>query len=263
MEGPRDLPGALSFGLPMELKADCGRCFALCCVVPAFSRSADFAMDKPAGQACPNLREDFGCGIHDRLRSKGFSGCTAYDCFGAGQQVAQVTFGGRDWRSSPSLKDRMFAVFPVMGRLHELLYYLTEALSVPAAASLRATIQADIDELAGLTGLDADALLALDLQPYWRRADEILTRVSSLARAGLRGKDRRGADLIGADLRGQDLRGANLRGARLIRADLRGADLRLADMIGADLRGADLRGTDLTGALFLTQSQLAAAGHWQ
>ncbi|HZM84081.1 MAG TPA: pentapeptide repeat-containing protein [Candidatus Limnocylindrales bacterium] len=256
----------------MELKADCARCFGLCCVVPAFSRSADFAIDKPAGKACPNLREDFACGIHNRLRSKGFSGCTTYDCFGAGQQVARVTFGGRDWRSSPALREPMFAVFPVMGRLHELLYYLTEALSVPAASPMRAEVQAAIDEIAPLTGLDADALLALDLQPYWKLTDELLTRVSSRARAGLRGLDRRGADLIGANLRGQDLRGANLRGARLIRADLRDADLRLADMIGADLRGADLRGADLTGALFLTRSQLAAVTlgaceatreHWQ
>jgi hypothetical protein len=155
----------------------------------------------------------------------------------------------------------MFAVFAVMGRLHELLYYLTEALSVPAALSLRGSIQVARSEVLLLTGLDADALLALDLQPHWRRVDELLTRASALAREGLRGKDRRGADLIGADLRGHDLRGANLRGARLIRADLRGADLRLADMIGADLRGADLRGADLTGALFLTRSQLAAVMH--
>jgi len=247
----------------MELKADCTRCFGLCCVVPAFSRSADFAIDKPAGKACPNLREDFACGIHDRLRSKGFSGCTVYDCFGAGQRVAQVTFGGRDWRSSPALRDCMFAVFPVMGRLHELLYYLTEALSMPAASPMRASIESARSEISSLTERDADSLLALDLQPYWTLTDELVTRVSSLVRAGLRGEDRRGADLIGADLRGHDLRGANLRGARLIRADLRGADLRQADMIGADLRGADLRGADLTGALFLTRSQLQSATYWQ
>jgi uncharacterized protein YjbI with pentapeptide repeats len=259
--GPGILPGPTSLGRSMDLKADCGKCFALCCVVPAFSRSADFAIDKPAGKACPNLREDFGCGIHERLRSKGFSGCTVYDCFGAGQQVAQVTFGGRDWRSTPSLREPMFAVFPVMGRLHELLYYLTEALTL--APSLRAATQAVLSDIAAATELDADSLLALELQPYWKRTDEILTRVSSLARAGLGGRDRRGADLIGADLRGENLRGANLRGARLIRADLRGADLRRADLIGADLRGADLRGADLTGALFLTQSQLRAAKGWQ
>ena len=81
------------------LRADCSRCFALCCVAPAFAASADFAIDKPAGHPCPNLQEeDFRCGIHDRLRERGFPGCTVFDCFGAGQQVAQVTFGGRDLR---------------------------------------------------------------------------------------------------------------------------------------------------------------------
>ncbi|RQX15913.1 oxetanocin A resistance protein, partial [Micromonospora arida] len=38
-----------------QLRADCGRCFGLCCVVPAFAASADFAIDKPAGSPCPNL----------------------------------------------------------------------------------------------------------------------------------------------------------------------------------------------------------------
>ena len=103
------------------LRADCGRCFGLCCVAPAFAASADFAIDKAAGQPCPNLRPDFGCGIHDELRPRGFRGCTVYDCFGAGQQVAQVTFGGRDWRGAPHTAGEMFAVFAVMRQLHELL----------------------------------------------------------------------------------------------------------------------------------------------
>ena len=33
-------------------------------VAPAFARSADFAVDKPAGTACTNLQADFRCGIH-------------------------------------------------------------------------------------------------------------------------------------------------------------------------------------------------------
>ena len=77
--------------------------------------------------------------------------------------MAQVTFGGRDWRSSPALRDCMFAVFPVMGRLHELLYYLTEALSMPAASPMRASIESARSEISSLTELDADSLLALDL----------------------------------------------------------------------------------------------------
>ena len=35
-----------------------------------------------------------------------------FDCFGAGQQVVQVTFGGADWRTAPELAGVMFAVLP-------------------------------------------------------------------------------------------------------------------------------------------------------
>ena len=71
-------------GWPRALRADCERCFGLCCVAPAFSASADFAIDKPAGHPCPHLRPDFRCGIHTDLRGRGFRGCAVYDCFGAG-----------------------------------------------------------------------------------------------------------------------------------------------------------------------------------
>ncbi|MEV6929298.1 pentapeptide repeat-containing protein [Dactylosporangium sp. NPDC051485] len=110
-----------------ELRADCSRCFGLCCVAPTFARSSDFAIDKPAGQPCPNLGDTFRCGIHTRLRERGFAGCTVYDCFGAGQHVAQVVYEGRDWRGDPASAPRMFDVFAAVRILHELLWYLTEA----------------------------------------------------------------------------------------------------------------------------------------
>ena len=113
-----------------ELRADCARCFGLCCVAPAFAASADFAIDKPAGRPCPNLGADFRCGIHHELRGRGFAGCAVFDCFGAGQRIAQVTFGGRDWRRSPELAEPMFAAFAVLRQLHELLWYLAEALTL-------------------------------------------------------------------------------------------------------------------------------------
>ena len=243
-----------------SLRADCQACFALCCVVPAFSASADFAINKPAGQPCPNLRQDFRCGIHARLREQGFRGCTVYDCFGAGQKVSQVTFGGRDWRQSPDTARRMFEVFPVIRDLHELLWYVSEALTFPAARPLRDDLTAALAETERLTRLSPEALVGLDVAARRHEVNNLLLAASELVRAGIAGvKDHRGADLIGVDLKGADLRGASLRGAYLIGADLRGADLRVADVIGADLRGADLRGADLTGSLYLTQSQLDAA----
>jgi uncharacterized protein YjbI with pentapeptide repeats len=232
----------------------------LCCVVPAFSASADFAINKSAGQACPNLQSDFHCGIHTHLRQRGFCGCTVYDCFGAGQKVSQVTFGGQDWRHAPGIATQMFEVFPIMRDLQELLWYLTEALTLQPARSLHDELSLAQRETERLTYNDPDALLELDVAAHRREVNALLLRTSELARAVVRHKkDHRGADLIGAKLEGANLRGANLRGTYLIGADLRGADLRMADVIGADLRGADLGGADLTESIFLIQSQLDAA----
>jgi uncharacterized protein YjbI with pentapeptide repeats len=244
-----------------ELRADCSRCVGLCCVAPAFTRSADFAIDKPAGRPCPNLGADFGCGIHERLRPQGFPGCAAYDCFGAGQTVTQRTFAGRDWRRHPEIAASMFAAFAVMRQLHELLSYLAEAMALAPAEPVRDELSRAYCETEELTHASAEALVALDLAAHRDAVNELLRRASTLARAPARPQpaDRRGAHIIGADLRGADLRAAKLRGARLIGADLRRADLRVADLTGADLRGADLGGADLTGALFLTQAQLDAA----
>ncbi|MER5547789.1 pentapeptide repeat-containing protein [Streptomyces sp. NPDC002589] len=259
-------PGAAS-----ELRGDCASCFGLCCVALPFAASADFALNKPAGKPCPNLQGDHRCGIHTDLRQKGFTGCTVYDCFGAGQKVSQLTFGGQDWRTgSKEQARRMFDVFPVVRQLHELLWYLTEALGLPAAGPVHADLRRVLEETERLTRQSPEELAALDVAAHRQQVNVLLLRTSELARAGAfegkggkkgkgKGKDRRGADLIGARLRGADLRGASLRGAYLIAADLTGADLRDADMIGADLRDADLTDADLTGAFFLTQPQLNAA----
>ena len=250
----------MSLGDRLTLRADCHSCLGLCCVAPAFSASADFAISKPAGQACPHLQADSRCGIHTRLRQQGFAGCTVYDCFGAGQKVCQSTFAGAHWRAAPTTAQQMFAVFAIMRDLHELLWYLSEALTLPAARPLHGELSVALERTERLTDHTPDVLLALDMAAHQRQVNDLLLGASELARARVRHRqDHRGAHLIGADLKGADLRGASLRGAYLIGADLRGADLRMADVIGADLRGADLRGADLTGAIFLIQSQLDAA----
>lgn len=243
------------------LRGDCANCFGLCCVALPFAKSADFAVDKSSGEPCRNLREDFRCGIHTRLRTSGFRGCTVYDCFGAGQHVSQVTFGGVSWREAPETARQMYEVFPVVRQLHELLRYLTEALALRTARPLHAELRTALARVEALTrGTPAD-LEKLDVGPVRAEVNPLLLRTSELVRAtaGAKPKSRRGADLIGKRLRGAGLRGADLRGALLIAADLTGADLSLADLIGADLRDADLSGADLTGALFLTQPQLNSA----
>ena len=232
-----------------ELAADCGQCYGLCCVALPFPQSADFAVDKPGGTPCVNLLADFRCGIHDRLRDSGYAGCTVFECFGAGQRVST----GPDWRT-PGVAAVMFPRFAKVRALHELLWYLTEALAMPEAKPAHRALRRvrdDVDAAADTPDPDVDACRAAAVGP--------LREASALARAGLAGPELSGADLIGRDLRRRTLRGASLRGALLVGADLRGVDLHRADVTGADLRGADLRGADLGDALFLTQPQLTAA----
>ena len=172
-----------------------------------------------------------------------------------------MTFGGRDWRQAPASAPLMFAAFATMRDLHELLWYLTQARDLPAAAPLRDRLDDAVAGTRRLTDLPADALAALDVDAHRTAVVPLLRQASDLARAKVRGRRPayQGRNVIGKDLRRTDLRGADLRGAAAVGADLRGVDLTGADVTGADLRGADLRGADLRGALFLIQSQLDAA----
>jgi hypothetical protein len=166
----------------VELKPDCERCCALCCVAPAFARSADFAINKPPGKPCPKLMGDFRCSIHPVLREEGFAGCVAYDCFGAGQKVTQLTFGGRTWRSSPEIAGQMFDVFGVMQQLHAMLRYLAEALQLEPARRLRPELERKFQELKAFTEGSPESLQNLNLRDHRRRVDELLLEVSELVR---------------------------------------------------------------------------------
>jgi len=276
----------------LDLRSDCARCTALCCVGLHLVRSADFAIDKPAGTPCPNLRGDFGCGIHSRLRESGFPGCVAYDCLGAGQRVTaavRAAHDGATWRDDPAAARDAFAALPVVTQLHELLWYLTEVLALDAAAPVHDDARRALDRTAALAALAPADLLALDVGAVRREVGPLIDRAGALVRDAARSRRgsrasataggrasaprprslvepspavrrrlRPGADLVGADLRALDLTGADLRGALLLGADLRGSRLDVVDLLGADLRGADARGTDLSQALFLTPAQAGA-----
>jgi hypothetical protein len=116
---------------PISLKSDCANCDALCCMALAFDRSDMFAIDKPAGIACPNLQSDNKCKIHARLESEGFKGCINYDCAGAGQRVSQGLFAGRSWRDNAQTLSEMLEAFRGMRQVHERLVLLEAALRLP------------------------------------------------------------------------------------------------------------------------------------
>lgn len=267
----------IELGRREDLGADCANCFGLCCVALAFTKSADFPFDKAAdfpfdkaaGEPCTNLDGASGCRIHPHLRDRGFKGCTVFDCFGAGQKVSRQTFAGRSWREDDDTRTAMFGTFPIVRRLHELLWYLDEAIDLVTRTSTvgPSPWAAVFEHVRTLSDGTPSALAELDVDAEYDAARALLVRASDIARAEVatarqpRSQRRLepGTDLMGGQLRGRDLSGLTLRGSIAIAADLRDARLHRCDLLGVDLRDADLSGADLTGAIYLTQMQVNSA----
>lgn len=240
---------------------NCSQCVGLCCVALTRTRSGGFGADIPAGVPCHHLQPDNRCEIHSRLREEGWPACTVFDCFGAGQQVTQVTFGGRSyWRDDPSSARSMFSTFATMRHLMEMFRLLTEARTL-VTSELARRVDELCDELEALVNGSADQVAQADVQGLRGRAGPLLTEVSEQYRHPAPRSERfqPRAQLLGANLRGVSLDRHCLRSALLIAADLRGASFDRTDLLGADLRDADLSDADLSGSIFLTQQQVDAA----
>jgi len=245
-------------------KSDCTQCFGLCCVALPYFKSADFPVNKDSGEPCQNLCSDNRCQVHDKLRKKGFRGCVSYECFGAGQYVSQRMYDGADWRNNPECAAEMFAVFPRVQQLHEMLWYLNHAISLKETQPFHSSLQDIHEETFELTMAEPQEILKLDIVVHRSKVNDLLLKTSEVYRGNViinnkKKRLKKGLDYLGANLKGADLKGESLRGTLLIAANLRHADLRKTDLIGADLRDADLSHANLTGAIFLTQSQINAA----
>ena len=94
----------------------------------AFYSVQGFAFDKPAHSACRYLTLENRCAIHARLASRGFPGCVAFDCYGAGQRVTQELFNGMSWRTLDETEVRnLFSTYTTFLTLHRLMAMLALA----------------------------------------------------------------------------------------------------------------------------------------
>ncbi len=160
-----------------ELRDDCSRCAALCCVALAFDKSDMFAMDKPSGAPCRFLGASLGCTIHDRREQRGFRGCMHYSCLGAGQRVTQEIFDGRSWKDDKSLLEPMMEAFRGMRLVHDLLLLMNEAAKLPLEPQERREHQRLCTELRPAEGWTK---VSLDEFERGARPSEIRRFLSSL-----------------------------------------------------------------------------------
>jgi hypothetical protein len=156
--------------LPAHLRADCHACCGLCCVALPFDAIQGFGFDKPAHTPCMHLDAKHRCSIHGELRARGFGGCDAFDCAGAGQRVTARLFGGAAWTDSPRTRARMLEAFAKVRALHELMALLHVALSHVDDPALSA-------RLAELDGR-CDAWETVDLAAERRETLAVLRRLA-------------------------------------------------------------------------------------
>jgi len=161
----------------------------------------------------------------------------------------------------------MLSAYETVRQLHELLWYVADALSRPPAAPVHAAIADARRAIEAAIAGGPPSIEATDPAAHRATVAPLLRRASALTRTAvppaagrdLAGRDLAGRDLAGRDLAGRDLSRADLSTASLIGADLRGAGLQVADLLAADLRGVNLDGADLSGALYLTRTQVGSA----
>ena len=165
----------------LDLVSDCASCAGLCCIATSFEASEHFGLDKPAGMACPHLSSDCRCSIHDDLVGRGFAGCAAYECYGAGPRVTRAF--GRE-ADSPARNDAFLALRAV----HELLWLLTEAakLCPRSHPEARAAVEREIESLDALAARPPSEWLDADLDRSSASAHAALRAVGAAIRAGVR-----------------------------------------------------------------------------
>lgn len=241
------------------LAVDCGACCGLCCTALCFSKLEGFPADKASGVPCRHLQPDFRCDIHEILSRRKLKGCLRYECFGAGQRVTRDVYGSRSWREANA--QEMFSVFEAVFRLHQMLWYVAEALTLQPAAALGPELSRMADRLLLLSSSAPAAVLGADLDAVQAEVNGLLHETWRRVQNSVGGPQERGknTDFAGRNWQKTDLRGKDLSMTLLLASNFSGCTLEGVNLLGADLRDAEVRGADLSECLFLTQGQVNSA----
>lgn len=162
----------------VSLLPDCSSCASLCCVALAFDKSNKFAINKDAGEPCPNLASTGLCKIHKKLDDRGFKGCIQFNCFGAGQRVTQEIFGGKSWQQDMSLLQPMSDAFRPMRAIHDLLHLLDTAKKLPLSPEDKRQIDTLNSALNPVDGWTLSSLLGFENSPLQKETTQFFTTLN-------------------------------------------------------------------------------------
>lgn len=165
--------------LPTELRADCSRCAALCCVAPSFDAVQGFGFGRarpqrlPASASRPSLRHP--C----RTAPAGIPRLRGLRRHGAGQWVTQQFFADQPWRLQPDGGRQQFEQFMRVRPLFELLMLLTLALQRPGHdAALDEALRALREELEQVQDEELNGHPLFNAMPWRERVFALLRRLA-------------------------------------------------------------------------------------
>lgn len=239
-----------------ELTIDCKKCSGLCCVALFCSKMDGFPEDKQADVPCKYLQTDFKCEIHTQLSKKNMKGCLTYECFGAGQKVTQLYSSEGNWSTNPYKRKEIYKMFLIITQLHQMSWYLIEAIQLNLSPEFNKEILVLIQENEDIVKQEASELLKYDLSDYRERTNQVLKRVCEEISKIPNEKNK---VFFGKNFKGKNLDKNDFSMSLMIAANLENCSLKRTNFLGADLRDTNIKNTDLSEALFLTQMQINSA----
>lgn len=105
-----------------------------------------------------------------------------------------------------SMREKMYDAFPVMHQLHEMLWYLNEAILLKATQPIHKDLKEAIEETERLSNLSPDELMKINVPLHRAEVNVLLLETSELVWKEMNATRKkriihRGADLMGANLK--------------------------------------------------------------
>ena len=165
-----------------ELLADCDSCLGLCCIAHYFSIGEEYSIDKEQYVPCPNLDINYRCSIHKKLDDEGMSGCSSFNCWGAGQRACRRVTTKPNWQAFPDSAQNLFEIYFKLREIHKLIRPLMTMLDTCSDNILSDKIKLKIDELNHLAELPDMELRSLDLTPTIKIIYSLVKKINDTAK---------------------------------------------------------------------------------